>query len=411
MITRIIVAIITGCVLIFAQHSDLNSKGIDAINNGDYVTGITYLEHAYTQNKTDLNIKSNLTNSYLKYASELLGEKQLDPATRYADKASGMSGLSETARINLAQIYYTIAVSYYQQKNYQTTEELLNKSEKMVHSQVPVLILRGLIAYYKQNLSGAESYWKNARQIDPSNEEISKLLALLTKQSSTESKLSSMQSGEIFDIHYDRGAIGNEIFEIKQYLMECYRELGQEFGYYPPHPVIVILYHESEFRSTLNARSQIAGLYDGKIRLPLNFKKYSLTDLLKTIRHEYTHAIIHDLAGNNCPIWLHEGLAVYSEKGSHNDNIQLVRSALKSNSVFSFQMLSHSQVWKSNNHAPLAYSQSYGVVSYMIQRWGMHMVRDFLQKIESGQSFESVLSAITNSTITELEREWKAYVK
>ncbi len=404
-------ALITGCILTFAQNSDLNSKGIDAIKKGDYVTGITYLEQAYTQNTTDLNIQSNLTNSYLKYASELLGKKQLDLAIRYADKASGMSGLSEISRINLSRVYYNIAVSHYQQKNYKTAEELLNKSEQQVHSQVPVLILQGQVAYYKQNLSGAENYWKKARRLDPSNGEISKLLALLTKQSSTETKLSSIQSGEIFDIHYDRGSIGNEIFEIKQHLMECYRELGQEFGYYPPHPIIVILYNESEFRSTLNVRSQVAGLYDGKIRLPLNFKKYSLTDLKKTIRHEYTHAIVHDLTGNKCPIWLHEGLAVYSEKGSYSDNIQLVRTALKNNAVFSFQMLSHSQVWNSSDLAPLAYSQSYGVVSYLIQRWGMHVVCDFLLKIKSGQSFESVLSVMTNTSIPELDREWKASIR
>ncbi|NLD93776.1 MAG: hypothetical protein GX639_14060 [Fibrobacter sp.] len=389
----------------------MNSKGIIAINNGDYVTGITYLEQAYNQNRTNQHIKHNLVNSYLKYASELIEKKQLNPAINYADKTFGMSGLPETARINLSRIYYNIAILLYQQKNYKTAEELLNKSEQMVHSQVPVLILQGQIAYYKQNLSGAENYWKKARQLDPSNAEISKLLARATKQNSTESKLSSMQSGEIFDIHYDRGSIGNEIFEIKQHLMECYRELGQEFGYYPPHPIIVILYNESEFRSTLNVRSQVTGLYDGKIRLPLNFKKYSLTDVKKTIRHEFTHAIVHDLAGNKCPTWLHEGLAVYSEKGSYNDNIQVVRSALKSNSAFSFQMLSHSQIWNRNDLAPLAYSQSYGVVRYMIQRWGMHVVCDLLLKIKSGQSFESVLSAITNSTITELDRDWKTFVK
>jgi hypothetical protein len=275
---------------------------------------------------------------------------------------------------------------------------------------VPVLVLQGHIAYSKQNLSGAENYWKKAKQLDPSNSEISKLLAILSKQSSTETKLGSMQSGEIFDIHYDRGSIGNEIFEIKQHLMDCYRELGQEFGYYPSHPLIVILYDESEFRSTLNVRSQVAGLYDGKIRLPLNFKKYSLADIKKTIRHEYTHAIVQDLAGSNCPIWLHEGLAVYAEKGSYNDNIALIKAAMQKKLAYTFNMLSTSQVWNRSDLAPLAYSQSYGIVNYMINRWNMNVIREFLKQIKSGESFESVLSEITNTSIQELDRNWKTSI-
>ncbi|HMA65099.1 MAG TPA: hypothetical protein VKO63_07875, partial [Chitinispirillaceae bacterium] len=267
MITKTIMVLIAGCIVSFAQNSDLNAKGVDAINKDDYITGISYLEQAYNQNKNNPTIQSNLTNSYLKYASELLQKKQIDLSNRYADKAFQMNGISDAARSNLSRIYYNIALTYYQQKDYRAADDLLNKSQQLVHSQVPVLVLRGHIAYSKQNLSSAETYWKQAKQLDPSNSEISKLLATLKKQSTTETKLGSMQSGEIFDIHYDRGSIGNEIFEIKQHLMDCYREVGQEFGYYPPHPIIVILYNESEFRSTLNVRSQVAGLYDGKIRL------------------------------------------------------------------------------------------------------------------------------------------------
>jgi tetratricopeptide (TPR) repeat protein len=410
MITSGIIALITGCVVAFAQNNDLNSKGVDAINRGDYVTGITYLEQAYNQNKTHPAIQSNLSNSYIKYASELLQKKQPDLSVSYADKALRMGGLSDAGKNNLSRIYYNIAVSYYQQKNYNASEILLNKSEQLIQSQVPVLVLQGHIAYSKQNLSGAENYWKKAKQLDPSNSEISKLLAILSKQSSTETKLGSMQSGEIFDIHYDRGSIGNEIFEIKQHLMDCYRELGQEFGYYPSHPLIVILYDESEFRSTLNVRSQVAGLYDGKIRLPLNFKKYSLADIKKTIRHEYTHAIVQDLAGSNCPIWLHEGLAVYAEKGSYNDNIALIKAAMQKKLAYTFNMLSTSQVWNRSDLAPLAYSQSYGIVNYMINRWNMNVIREFLKQIKSGESFESVLSEITNTSIQELDRNWKTSI-
>jgi tetratricopeptide (TPR) repeat protein len=411
MIISEIIAIIVCSVVTIVQNNDLNSKGVDAINRGDYVTGITYLEQAYNQNKTITAIQSNLLNSYIKYASELIQKKQLDLSVSYADKAFRMSGLTDISRGNLSRIYYNIAALYYQQKNYNAAEVLLNKSEQLVHSQLPVLVLQGHIAYSKQNLSGAESYWKKALQLDPSNSEISKLLAVLSKQSTAETKLGSMQSGDIFDIHYDRGAIGNEIFEIKQHLMECYRESGQEFGYYPTHPVIVILYNESEFRSTLNVRSQVAGLYDGKIRLPLNFKKYSLSELKKTIRHEYTHAIVQDLAGSNCPVWLHEGLAVYAEKGSFDNDISLIKAALQNNLAYTFDMLSNSQVWNRSDLAPLAYSQSYGIVRYMVVRWNMHVVCEFLKKIKAGESFENVLSEITNTNMQELDRNWKASVE
>ena len=112
------------------------------------------------------------------------------------------------------------------------------------------------------------------------------------------------------DIRFDYQALGNGIYNIRDFLMEAYEKIGQQFGRYPTYPITVILYREHEFRMVNNVPEFVAGIYDGKIRIPVNFSRYPLSTLKGILFHEYTHALIHDLAGASCPIWLNEGIAM-----------------------------------------------------------------------------------------------------
>src|SRR5438094_2112162 len=61
------------------------------------------------------------------------------------------------------------------------------------------------------------------------------------------------------------------------------------------------------------------GLFDGKIRLPVEGAMRDGTALDRVLRHEYTHALVHDRTRGRAPTWLSEGLAIACE-GRDTDN-------------------------------------------------------------------------------------------
>ncbi len=385
---------------------DYNSKGIAALNKNDYQNAILNFENALKCSNVNETIKKNLTNTYNNYAIELSKKGNFSEACLYLEKAFSLEPTSLQIKSNLKSLYLQKSTLDFNSKEYSNAEIILKKLLKLEECNTLALINIGKIAYLNQKLSLAEKYWKKALMIEPGNKEIIQLLSSIQKEGRTEDSFSQVQ-GDIFEIHYNQGVIDNEIYEIKQHLMDCYREIGQDFGYFPKHTIIVLLYKESEFRGLRDVHDKVSGLFDGKIRIPVNLKKYSLQKLKEILNHEFTHALIFDLAGNECPIWLNEGLAVFEERTDYVYEKSIMNKAKRTNNTFSILQLNNSSTWRKSSLAPLAYSQSYVMVKYMIDRWGLYVINDIIRQIQMGNSFESVLESKTNCSLTEFEQGWK----
>jgi len=89
--------------------------------------------------------------------------------------------------------------------------------------------------------------------------------------------------------------------------------IGTVLGYYPSTPVQVVLYTREQFRDITRSPSWAGGSFDGIIRVPIGGSKPNLKELDRVLAHEYTHALIADLARMGLPAWFNEGLAVALE--------------------------------------------------------------------------------------------------
>ncbi len=97
-------------------------------------------------------------------------------------------------------------------------------------------------------------------------------------------------------------------------LEDAWRQVGDSFNFYPEGRAQVIVYSLAGFREANALPTWAAGLYDGKIRLPVTTAMRTRADLLQaTVRHEYTHHVVQQLAAGRCPAWLNEGLAQMAE--------------------------------------------------------------------------------------------------
>ncbi len=66
----------------------------------------------------------------------------------------------------------------------------------------------------------------------------------------------------------------------------------------------------------------MGGVYDGQIKVPIKAEDArpgaERKALIRTLRHEYTHAVVKELCPG-CPNWLNEGIAQYFELGGPQD--------------------------------------------------------------------------------------------
>ena len=112
-----------------------------------------------------------------------------------------------------------------------------------------------------------------------------------------------------FNVRYGDGMDPGLAAEIVDYLEERYWILADALMHAPEQPITVLLYPEQEFRDVTQAPEQVAGLYDGKIRVPLGGITRIDPRSSRLLTHELTHAVVRSKTRGNCPRWLHEGLA------------------------------------------------------------------------------------------------------
>ncbi len=75
----------------------------------------------------------------------------------------------------------------------------------------------------------------------------------------------------------------------------------------------MVLYTNEQFRDITRSPSWAAGVFDGTIRIPLRGALERPAEFDRVLAHEYTHAIVYELARSRIPTWLNEGLAAALE--------------------------------------------------------------------------------------------------
>jgi Flp pilus assembly protein TadD len=389
----------------------LNNKGIKALKERKYPTAIKCFEDALRLQPDNKTLRNNLFTAYNNFATELAQECEYEKARDYFKKGINLFPDDLKLRANFASMLTRKGQDAYAEKDYGKAEKALSGALELDPNNPNILFLLGKVFYYQQDLVRTRELWQKALEATPSHDEIRKSLERLQKEIDAENKFNKREA-LIFDIRFDHTAINSDIFSVREYLMECYRDIGQDFDYFPDHKIIVIFYKENEFRRLGNFNEWVSGLFDGKIRLPVNYDRYPLLTLKKILRHEYSHALVFDLAGKQCPIWINEGLAVSVEAKCEAPNLSALRSALSSEHTLSFSDLENfSGVWHNDRLAPLAYSQSYVMIDYLLSRWNRHFVNHMLRQLKNGHSFKTILFEETNRSLEEFEREWKDHAR
>ena len=325
----------------------------------------------------------------------------LDYLHRLESREPGNPSLRR-ARIQLLK---ALGAQYYRDRNFLRARETYLQALDLDPENYSVLRMLGEIAYFSQRLEAAADYWNEALALQPGDRELARLLAQLKEESAVESGLDASILAN-FDIRYTSGSRAYHIKEIENWLMEAYREIGYDFNYYPDRPVVVLLYTPEEFSRVRSTPSWVGALYDGKVRLPVRGDALSPREIKKILWHEYTHAVINDLSGSNCPRWLHEGLARYQEARIEpvdlpdlgRDPDRLI-PLLELDRAFGFD--------QDPARVRLAYDQAYSLAGYLINRYGLWRINVILRELKKGIAWPKAFENEFLFPATDLEREWR----
>jgi tetratricopeptide (TPR) repeat protein len=187
-------------------------------------------------------------------------------------------------------------------------------------------------------------------------------------------------------------------------LERSYGFLKSRLDFEPKEPVVVILYARRDYNE-LGGPKWSAGLFDGKVRVPVRGLVSLDKNVESTLRHELTHAFLYAQAGQNCPRWLHEGMAEYCEGTDASQYGEMLAKKIEEDSNFAYCLIGM------RCSVRLYYPAATSVVDYIIRNRGMGGVKDLLSLLGEGQSIDQALTKVMGRDEMGLMNDWQHFVK
>lgn len=188
---------------------------------------------------------------------------------------------------------------------------------------------------------------------------------------------------------------------------EYYDEICSKFDYYPRDKTLVILYDNSEDllnNANLKESKPPMGVYYAstiQILSPEIWVK-SNEDIETTFMnegpmvHEFTHLIVDNIAKGNYPLWFTEGIALYEEYD--NTGYEWGKS-IKNEKIYTINQLNNNF---NELNQYLAYTQSFRVVKYIVDKYGFDSIKGILRELGEGYTFDRAFENVTKDKIHSL---------
>jgi len=228
-----------------------------------------------------------------------------------------------------------------------------------------------------------------------------------------------------FIIFYDSQVDKTYAAKIKDTAEEFYRIITQEFNLVRDEPwlwedrtKIFIAKNKTDYLDYFSC-SEWSGAC-------VNYQErtiYTYPDYLRfkpIFIHELTHIIFRERVGmNNLPLWLDEGIAVYTEnkytQDSFGQDIQALKENILSGNYIKFvdlnKITTDSLASKPKDYVRLFYCESFSLVDLMISKYKKYNFNRFIVFLQKGFSVEDALNKCFYAFkgLDGLEKKWKKF--
>ncbi|MBI4343805.1 MAG: alpha/beta fold hydrolase [Candidatus Omnitrophica bacterium] len=356
-------------------------------------------------------LREQLATAHNNYGVQLASAGQWRLAQEQLQQAIELDGGNEQFRQNLASVYLREAQQLYEQRQGRDARTRAEEAVKVNPQLAQGYALIGQIEYEDQRLKEARAAWQQALQLDPALTELADRLSRLDEELPVESGFQRI-SQAFFDLRYEEQLERPVGFDIRDALLEARRTVGGDFAYWPKHKIVVLLYSAEIFRQLRQETPEwVAGQYDGKIRIPLPNTHLDEGMVKQILFHEYTHAVVHDLARDKCPVWFNEGLAEHEGARHGPRRLERLIEASATNAFIPWEELDGAfSMALPVEHVSLAYQQSRSIVAYLVERYGFWRIRRLLEALAGGDALLEAMSREFRTKPARLEAQWRAWL-
>jgi len=351
------------------------------------------------KSRTGAAAKVALSDSYTGKGFEAVQKKDFSAALEFFKKAHKLAPGRKTA-LNLAEIYFVLQDDW-------NAEFYFNEVLKQAPNETEALNFLGEIAWRKEDLSEAQSYWRKSYSIhaDPV---IKEKLDRLNKETTASNEYENTSSRH-FLIRYDGGTVDALLVnEISSFLEETYQQLGSRFEAYPSAPFVVVFYPRQQFFRVTDMPYWAGGVNDGKIRLPLKGIETITNDLREVLIHELTHSFVRFKTSENCPVWLQEGLAQISEgKTLGPEGMEALSQLILRKQLPSIKSLGGSFTGANSAVAGILYAQSLSFTEFLMNRYPPYQLNELLENLGKEMDFEEAFQNAYGVSLTEMDSQWR----
>jgi hypothetical protein len=217
----------------------------------------------------------------------------------------------------------------------------------------------------------------------------------------------------------------------------AYAAIGKELGTYPKERFTLYVYLTQE--DLVQGLQEFSGFSPGSAAYfktggaprPINYIMHVSPGFnWHGIAHEYIHTILEEISGNayKSVKWLDEGLAEYlaystvidtkykeSELSWGQSTLAAVQKALQEGKFLNLSSISTESQWSANHAVPeiyaLQYAESYAVVTYLAQIYGVDKCVSILKLIHGGDTEEIAVQKALGVSLSQIEVDFKDYLQ
>ena len=219
-------------------------------------------------------------------------------------------------------------------------------------------------------------------------------------------------------------------------LEQAYANIGDAFDYRPERKIVVDVLQDPKGLARVSSLTVDEIQTSGTIalckynRLMITSPKALLRGYawLDTLAHEFVHLVVSEKSKNTVPIWLHEGLAKFSEslwRGPPGQALtpsseRLLADAVKRNKLITFRQM-HPSMAKlpSQKDTALAFAEVFTVIEYIHghrvtkaqQTTGFRTTNALLSALATGATLDRALKTTLGVRLQGLQRKWRRYLK
>lgn len=315
------------------------------------------------------------------------GEKDFDDAVARFREAQSYDILSDRAALGLAASYFAQGRDVY-------ARVVLDQGLRDHPDHPDMLILLGDVYYSQEKLDEARAAWEKAQALRPDPGVRARLDKIL-REEAVDGAYRRTDAAH-FTLKYDGDRTGPDLGgQILEYLEQQHTGLVVTFDYIPPQPIIVVVYPQRRFHEATLTETNVAGLFDGKIRVPIGGLQQIRAEARRVLLHELAHAFIAGKSGRTAPRWLHEGLAQHIE-GARTP------SSVNAGLAREYRNLGDRPGWGE----AFSYPSSLAFVEFLIEREGFHRLVDVLDGMARGLSENRAFEEATRYSLKELRDLW-----